>query len=120
MAAKNKLIDIESLAECWKILDREYGNSSEIRAKLKQSIAAIKPKATSTPLKEIELFEQVQTISAKIKAAGGSDNLSHDSEYIALVIRHLDSNQTKDWIDLDDESWTSFYNFLEKLAIKAK
>ena len=49
LAAKNKLIDIESLAECWQILDREYGNSSEIRAKLKQSIAAIKLKATQSP-----------------------------------------------------------------------
>ena len=79
MATKNKLIDVETLEECWSVLDREYGNSSEIRAKLKQSIASIKLKATSSPHNEIELFEQVQTISAKIRAAGGSENLTHDS-----------------------------------------
>ena len=74
LAAENKLIDVETLEECWSVLDREYGNSSEIRAKLKQSIASIKLKATTSPHKEIELYEQVQTISAKIRAAGGSEN----------------------------------------------
>ena len=46
--------------------------------------------------------------------------MSHDSEYIALVARHLNVTQTKLWIDETDESWDNFYRFLEKLAVKAK
>jgi len=54
-------------------------------------------------------------ISAKINAAGGSQHLTHDSEYIALIATHLDVTQTKLWIDETDESWENFYCFLEKL-----
>ena len=118
--AKNRLVDVETLSVSWNLLDKEYGNHQEIRAKLKASITAIKIKANNGPNKLIELFEQVQTISAKIKAAGDSSQLNNDSEYITLVARHLEEKYTERWIDEESKTWSNFYLFLERLASKAK
>ena len=84
-AAKNKLIDCKTLVYAWKVLDHEYGDMDEIRAKLKAKITGIKIKSTN-PKKEIEVFEAVTHISAQIRAIGGKNELKHDREFIALVL----------------------------------
>ena len=65
LAAKNKLTDVESQDEIWTILDGEYGNSSEILAKLKQSIASIKLKATTSPLKKLSFSNMCNSFQQK-------------------------------------------------------
>ena len=55
---------------------------------LKMKIQGLKLKATGGPSMIIELFQQIQLISAKIKATG-SCTLLNDDEYVALVGNHL-------------------------------
>ena len=76
------------MAEAWKLLDLDYGNLQEVRAKLKKEVQGLKIKATSGPARIVELFQQIQLISAKIKATG-SCSLLKDDEYVALVGNHL-------------------------------
>ena len=71
MLAKNQLSEVDSLSKAWEILTGLYGDKKEIRAKLKAKIASINLKATYSPNKEIELLDQIQFISVKIKAARG-------------------------------------------------
>ena len=56
--------------EAWKLLDLDYGNLEEVRAKLKEQVRSLKLKATSGPVKVVVLFQQIQIIAAKIKATG--------------------------------------------------
>ena len=86
--AKAKIIAVTTMAEAWKLLDLDYGDIEEVRAKLKKEIKAIKIKATSSPAKILELFHQIQLVSAKIKAMGSS-TLLEDSEYVSLIGNHL-------------------------------
>ena len=85
--AKAKIIAATSMAKAWKLLDLDYGNLQEIRAKLKKEIRSLKIKATSSPAKIVELFHQIQLVAAKIKATG-SNSLLEDEEYVTLVGNH--------------------------------
>ena len=80
----------------------------EIRAKLKAKIANIR-------LKEIELFNHIQFISVRIKAAGSTNQLEAHQEYIALIAKHLSTKQLEDWVKREVEDWDSFYFYLEEL-----
>ena len=86
--AKAKIIASTSMGEAWKLLNLDYGNLQEVRAKLKKEVRSLKIKATSGPAKIVELFQQIQLVSAKIKATG-SCSLLEDEEYVALVGNHL-------------------------------
>ena len=68
----------------------------------------------------LELFNEVQYLTVKVKAHGGENSLKYDEEYIALLLKHLTDEQQDKWIDLEDNSWDSFYTFLENLAISAR
>ena len=82
--AKAKVIAVTSMMEAWKLLDLDYGDVEEVRAKLKREVKLIKIKASSPPARILEVFNQVQLISAKIKVCGSSI-LLEDSEYISLI-----------------------------------
>ena len=77
------------IVEAWKLLDLEYGDLQELRAKLKDQVRGIKLKATKDPAGIVELFHQIQVIAAKIKATGNLSILKNDDEYVALVSNHL-------------------------------
>ena len=68
--AKAKIVAVTTMAEAWKLLDLDYGDIKEVRAKLKKEIKSIKIKATFDPARILEVFHQVQLVSAKIKACG--------------------------------------------------
>ena len=68
--AKGKIIYVSTLTDAWKLLDLEYGDVQEIRAKLKDPVRNIKLKASGNSTKLVELFQAIQTITAKIKASG--------------------------------------------------
>ena len=54
--AKAKIVAATSMAEAWKMLDLDYGNLQEVRAKLKREIRSLKIKAASGPAKIMELL----------------------------------------------------------------
>ena len=56
----------------------------------------------------------------KVKAHGGEKSLKYDKEYIALLLRHLTEDQQMKWVEIQDNSWDSFYTFLEKLSVHAR
>ena len=87
--AKGKLIDVSNLTDAWKLLDLEYGDVQEIRAKLKDQVRSIKLKTSGDSAKLVELFHAIQTIAAKIKASGSLALLENYKEYMDLVLRHL-------------------------------
>ena len=66
------------MAKAWKLLDLNYGNLQEVRAKLKRKIRSLKIKAASSPTKIVELFNQIQLVAAKIKAIGSSSLLEDE------------------------------------------
>ena len=78
--------------EAWKLLDLDYGNLHEVRAKLKEQVRGLKLKTTSGPSRIVELFQQIQIIAAKIKATESISLLENDEEYVALVGNHLEWN----------------------------
>ena len=108
------------MAEAWSILDELYGQAAEIRSKLKGQILALQLKATKSPEKEIELFDSIQYISSRIKAAGGRNLLEADEEYISLVAKHLSTERREEWVQTDGEDWEAFFKFLEKKAKVAR
>ena len=70
--------------------------------------------------KEIELFDSIQYISSRIKAAGGTNMLEVDEEYISIICKQLSREQLRRWVDYEDQSWNSFFGFLENEAKKAR
>ena len=118
--AQHKVVDCETLKEVWEVLDKQYGDLRELRAALKFKISQIKLKAHTGSNKLLELFNEVQYLTVKVKAHGGENSLKYDEEYIALLLKHLTEEQKLKWVDLEDNSWDSFYTFLEKLAIQAR
>ena len=68
----------------------------------------------------MELFHQIQIISAKIKATVNLDMLKNDDEYVALVSKHLSKDLMWRWWESDKSGWTNFYLFLESIAKTAK
>ena len=86
---------------------------------MKKEIRSLKIKATSGPAKIVELFQQIQLVSAKIKATG-SNSLLEDEEYVALVGNHLPRDIMWKWLESKKTGWTEFYNFLEGSARTAK
>ena len=67
------------MGEALKLLNLDYGNLQEVRAKQKKEVGGLKIKATSEPTRIVELFQQIQLVSAKIKATG-SCSLFKDDE----------------------------------------
>ena len=61
----------------------------------------------------MELFDTIQYISSKIKAAAGASMLEVDEEYITLVTRHLPEEAKVKWIESKQSGWENFYSFLE-------
>merc|ERR1712126_74867 len=82
VTAKDRLYEVENMIEAWKILDRVYGKEFDLRNKLKQEFLSIKLSAIFSPLIEIELFQKVHKIAARIKAAKAQSLLENDFEYI--------------------------------------
>ena len=74
------IADVTTMVEAWKLLDLEYGNLQELRAKLKDQVRGLKIKATKDPACIVELFHQIQVIAAKIKATGNLAILENDDE----------------------------------------
>ena len=93
VTAKDRLYEVECMAEAWKILDRVYGKEFDLRNKLKQEFLSIKLSAKFSPLIEIELFQKVHKIAARIKAAKAQSLLENDFEYISLVYQLLPESQ---------------------------
>ena len=118
--AKAMIIATTTMSEAWKLLDLDYSNLQEVRAKLKQQVRNLKIKATSGPAKIVELFHQVQLIAAKIKATGSISLLENDEEYVALVRNHLSNEIMWEWWKSKKSGWTNFYLFLEDSASTAK
>ena len=117
--AKAKIVAATSMLEAWKTLDLDYGDIEEVRAKLKKEIKTIKIKATSAPARILEVFHQVQLVSAKIKACGSS-TLLEDSEYISLIGSHLPRDTMWRWLESQKSGWLDFYTFLEHTAAIAR
>merc|ERR1712237_82189 len=86
----------------------------------KLKISSIKLKSQAGPSKVLELFNEVQYLTVKVRAHGGDNSLRYDEEYVTLLLKHLSEEQQDKWVDLEDNSWDAFYNFLEKLAIQAR
>merc|ERR1712030_92491 len=63
--AKAKITDVSIVMEAWKVLDMEYGDIQEIRAKLKDQVRSIRIKASGESARLVELYHAVQTIAAK-------------------------------------------------------
>ena len=102
------------------MLNLEYGNLQELRAKLKDQFQGLKIKATKDPARIVELFHQIQVIAAKIKATGNLAILKNDEEYVALVSNHLSKEVMWDWFKQRKSGWSNFYLFLEDIAQTAK
>ena len=117
--AKAKVIAVTSMMEAWKLLDLDYGDVEEVRAKLKREVKSIKIKASSPPARILEVFNQVQLISAKIKACGSSI-LLEDSEYISLIGSLLPKDTMWHWLESQESGWKNFYSFLERSALIAR
>merc|ERR1712030_293438 len=118
--AKAKITDVSTVTEAWKVLDMEYGDVQEIRAKLKDQVRSIKIKATGDSARLVELYHAVQTIAAKIKASGSLSILENDEEYIALVTKHLPKDIVWRWCKKGLTGWSNFFAYLEKNAQVAK
>merc|ERR1712030_147493 len=80
--AQHKIVDCETLKEVWSVLDREYGDLKELRAALKLKISSIKLKSQAGPSKVLELFNEVQYLTVKVRAHGGDNSLRYDEEYV--------------------------------------
>merc|ERR1711873_359312 len=106
--------------EAWKLLDLEFGDVQELRAKLKNQVRGIKIKATKDSACIVELFHQMQVIAAKIRATANLEMLKNDEEYVALVSKHLSKEVMWNWWESERSGWSSFYNFLESIAKTAK
>ena len=74
-SAKAKIADVTTMGKAWKLLDLEYGDVHELRAKLKDQVRGIKIKATKDSAHIVELFHQIQIIAAKIRATGNLEML---------------------------------------------
>ena len=77
------------MIEAWKLLDLEYGDLEELRAKLQDHVRGLKIKATNDPACTVELFHQIQVFAAKIKLTRNLTILENDNEYVAVVSKHL-------------------------------
>ena len=98
VTVRNKITEVKTLSEAWKIMDLNFGDMGEVRAKVKGKIMNIKLKSTDNNSKEVELFNQVQFISTKLKAAQGISMLEADQEYIALIKCNLPDDTKKKWV----------------------
>ena len=83
--------------EAWKLLDLDYSNLQEVRAKFKDQVRSLKLNVTFGPAKVVELFQQIQIIAAKIKATGSISLLENDAEYVTLVGNHLSDEVMWKW-----------------------
>merc|ERR1711867_210455 len=88
-SVKAKIADVTMMDEAWRLLDLEFGDVQELRAKLKNQVRGIKIKATKDSARIVELFHQIQIIAVKIKATRNLDMLENDDEYVELVGKHL-------------------------------
>ena len=106
--------------EAWKLLDLEFGDLEELRAKPKDQVRGLKIKATEDPAPIVKLFHQIQVIAAKIKATGNLAILENDDKYLALVSNHLSKEVMWEWFKQKTSGWSYFYHFLEDIAQTAK
>ena len=83
------IADVTTMNEAWKLLDLEFGDLQELRAKLKDQVVGLKIKANKDPARIVKLFHQIQVIASKIKATGNLAILKNDDKYVALVSNHL-------------------------------
>ena len=101
-------------------MDIHYSDRRQVRAKLKAKVIKISLKAFDDFAKAAELFDTIQKISSKIKAAQGASMIEVDVEYIALVARHLIQEAKIGWVKSEPSGWANFYSLLKTRARLAK
>ena len=69
------------MVEAWDILNKIYGKHFDLRNRLKQEFLAIKISQKLSPLVELEIFQKVQKLASRIKAAKAQSLLENDFEY---------------------------------------
>ena len=72
----------------------------------------IKLKASTDVGKEVELYEEVQYIAAKLKFAGCRSMLEAKTEYVVHIVKHLPKHSIKDQIKTGKTTWNKFYQHL--------
>ena len=77
---------------------------------------AIRLKASTYVGKEVELYKEVKFIAAKLKSARGESMLEADTEYLALIVKHLPKDSVKDWIKTGKLTKSEFYEQTAKVA----
>ena len=55
-SAKAKIADVTTMDEAWRMLDLEYGDIQDLRAKLKDQVRGIKIKSTKDSARIVELL----------------------------------------------------------------
>merc|ERR1712115_279928 len=115
--AKDRLYEVTSMNEAWDILNKIYGKHFDLRNRLKQEFLAIKISQKLSPLVELEIFQKVQKLASRIKAAKAESLLENDFEYVSLVYQLLPEIQREKWVSLagSNPTWDSFYKFLEDM-----
>merc|ERR1711888_149170 len=81
--AKDRLYEVGSMSEAWDILNKIYGKHFDLRNRLKQEFLAIKISQKFSPLVELEIFQKVQKLASRIKAAKAQSLLENDFEYVS-------------------------------------
>jgi len=121
LTAKDRLYEVTSMVEAWDILNKIYGKHFDLRNRLKQEFLAIKISQKFSPLVELEIFQKVQKLASRIKAAKAQSLLENDFEYISLVYQLLPEIQREKWVNhaSSNPTWDSFYKFLEDMYEKA-
>ena len=100
LSAKDRLYEIETLREAWSILEKIYGKSFDLRNKLKQEFLSISISAKISPLIELEIYEKVDKLASRIRAAKAKNLLDSDFEYISMIYKLLPEHQKEKWVTI--------------------
>ena len=119
--AKDQLYGVTTMAKCWEILDKRFGDPRIISMKLKSQLKNIKSEGKSDPDRVIHLTIKVRTIVTKLKALNKHDALLHDSEFLSAVYCALPSVDQRKWLEIKKSAchWTDMMIFLDEAYDRA-
>ena len=120
-----KVAAVSSMTECWKRLEKTYGDRNLNIVTVKHNLRGYQPKGTHRWEKAIDLHECIEKAVTQLDVLEAVSSLSHDFELIATLVSKLPVDYQEEWdkFSVDGDSsgtdWDKFWSWMECINQRA-
>ena len=120
-----KVAAVSSMTECWKRLEKTYGDRNLNIITVKHNLRGYQPRGAQRWEKAIDLHEFIEKAMTQLQVLDAVSSLSYDFELIAVLVSKLPVDYQEEWDKFSvDESvsgtdWDKFWSWMDSINQRA-